>query len=87
MLRFLLSRVNAGPGWMGVVRILVMQIAVLLTLAVAVIYYIEWTSNAAVSEFMSSSELSAPDLQRFAQSGRLTLDNGSKKECARRASP
>ncbi len=87
MLRFLLSRVNAGPGWQGVVRILVMQIAVLLSLAVAVVYYIEWTSNAAVSEFMSSSELSAPDLQRFAQSGRLTLDNGSKKECTRRPSP
>jgi hypothetical protein len=86
MLRFLLSRVNAGPGWLGVVRILVMQIAVLLTLAVAVVYYIEWTSNAAVSEFTSSSELSAPELQRFAQSGRWTLGNGSKKECTRRPS-
>lgn len=86
MLRFLLKCVNAGPGWLGVVRILVMQIVVLVTLAVAVVYYIEWTSNAAVSEFMSTTELSAPELQQFAQSGRLTLNNGSRKECTRRPS-
>jgi hypothetical protein len=54
--------VSAGIDWAGLIKILVVQVGVLLALAAATIAYINWTSEAAVAEFMRTGEppLSAP---------------------------
>ncbi len=40
-------------SWPSIVRIIILEIVVLLALAGAFVYYLNWSSEAAVSEFMS----------------------------------
>jgi LPS O-antigen subunit length determinant protein (WzzB/FepE family) len=50
------SRQNAWQSaWPGIVRIIIVEVVLLLALAVALVYYLNWSSEAAVSEFMSNS--------------------------------
>ncbi len=59
-----------GIRWRGIVATVMVEVLVLLGLAFAVVGYVEWSSDAAVAEFMSaikssdpnhSSEFSTPD--------------------------
>jgi hypothetical protein len=56
-----------GIDWPGVVGILAIQLAVLLALSCAVIFYLDWSSNAALAEFMVTTKSSASGLNNPGQ--------------------
>jgi hypothetical protein len=50
---------NSGPDfwlsfWPSIVRIIILEIVLLLALAGALVFYLNWSSEAAVSEFMAT---------------------------------
>ena len=47
--------------WQGIVATAVIELLVLLALAFAVVRYVEWSSDAAVAEFMSAIKSSDPN--------------------------
>jgi hypothetical protein len=49
------SRENFWQGsWPSIVRMIVLEILLLLALAGALVYYLNWSSEAAMSEFMAT---------------------------------
>lgn len=64
------SRRNPGQDfwpsfWPSIVRIIVLEIALLLALAGALVFYLNWSSEAAVSEFMATSHSSAQAIKVY----------------------
>jgi hypothetical protein len=55
------SRNNYGSYWSGTAGILAIQLAVLFVLSVAAIVYVNWSSDAALAEFMASGKPSAEE--------------------------
>jgi hypothetical protein len=51
-----------GIRWRGIAATVVVELLVLLALGAAVVRYVEWSSDAALAEFMSATKLSASDL-------------------------
>ena len=51
---------NSQFGWRGIGATTVVELLILFILAFAVVGYVEWSSDAAVTEFMRATELSAP---------------------------
>jgi hypothetical protein len=51
-----------GNYWSGILGILSIQLTVLFALAVAAIVYVNWSSNAALAEFMNRGKPSASEL-------------------------
>ncbi|MGA2054212.1 MAG: hypothetical protein ABSG88_02790 [Bradyrhizobium sp.] len=55
------SRQNFYQGsWPSLVRMIVLEILLLLALAVGLVYYLNWSSDVAMSEFMATGQ---PSLQ------------------------
>jgi flagellar basal body-associated protein FliL len=57
---------NQNPGsrgidWLGITRILILQLVVLLAVAGAFIRYLNWSSNAAWAEFSPASKPAASE--------------------------
>jgi len=52
---------NSQFGWRGIGTTVVVELLILLALAFAVVGYVEWSSDAAVAEFMSATKSSASD--------------------------
>ena len=52
---------NSQIDWRGIGTIVVVELLTVLALAFAIVSYVEWSSNAAVAEFMSATEASASD--------------------------
>jgi hypothetical protein len=52
---------NSQIHWRGIGSTVAVMPLTLLVLAFAVVSYVEWSSNAAVAEFMSATEASASD--------------------------
>jgi hypothetical protein len=52
---------NSQIRWRGIGTTVVVELLVLLALAFAVVGYVEWSSNAALAEFMSATNPSASD--------------------------
>ena len=50
-----------GARWRGIATTVVVELLVLLALAYGVVRYVEWSSDAALAEFMSATEPSASD--------------------------
>jgi Tfp pilus assembly protein PilO len=51
------SRQNSYQGsWPSIVRMIVLEIVLLLALAAALVYYLNWSSEAAMSEFMATGQ-------------------------------
>ena len=71
--------------WLGIVRILLVQVMVLLALAGAVVRYVNWSSEAAWQEFISANKppLSGPNHQPQSQAPVQTVKG--KAVCARKA--
>jgi hypothetical protein len=59
------TRNRPGVDWLGIVRIVLMQILVLLALSAGVVRYVNWSSDAARAEFTAGgkSTLSGPTQQ------------------------
>jgi hypothetical protein len=52
---------NSQIQWRGIGTTVAVVLLTLLALAFAVVRYVEWSSNAAVAEFMSAAESSVSD--------------------------
>jgi hypothetical protein len=52
---------NSQIHWRGIGTTVAVVLLTLLVLGFAVVSYVEWSSNAAVAEFMSATEASASD--------------------------
>ena len=76
------SALTAGLDWAGLFKILAVQVAVLAALAAAAIYYVNWTSDAAVVEFMSAGEPSQPNVPLFSKPRQVA--SSSKQQCDKR---
>jgi hypothetical protein len=76
------STVTAGMNWAALARLLAVQVAVLLVLAAAAITCIDWSSDAAVAEFMRAGQPSPPDPPQFSQPRQLA--SSSPRQCDRR---
>ena len=50
-----------GIRWRGIVTTVMVEVLVLLGLAFAVVRYVEWSSDAALAEFMSATKSSDPN--------------------------
>ena len=51
---------HPGIDWPAVARTFLVQVAVLIGLAVALVSYIEWSSDAAFEEFVATSKATPP---------------------------
>ena len=55
------SRANNGSYWSGIAGMLAVQLAILFALSVAAIVYVNWSSDAALAEFIASGKPSATE--------------------------
>ncbi len=81
---------NSGPAtsdsaWLGIVKIALAQMVVLIALAGAFVFYVNWSSQAALADFPDATELSRPAPQRHAQSGIPVRAAEGPKACFLRA--
>jgi hypothetical protein len=77
------SRNNNGSYWSGAAGILAIQLAVLFILSVAAIVYVNWSSDAALAEFMAAGKPSATEPSNLPQPGPLQQVK-SRSACPRR---
>ena len=53
---------RTGRGsWPGIIRILLIQVMMLAAVAVAAVYYVDWSSNTALAEFSDAFKASLSD--------------------------
>jgi cell division septal protein FtsQ len=76
---------NDGNYWSGILGILSIQLAVLFALSVAAIVYLNWSSKAAVSEFMATGNPSVSEPSHPPQSSVPLQQVKSRTACPRRA--
>ena len=62
------SNLNRENLRLGIARTVVIQALVLLALAVAVVWYVNWSSEAAVSEFMNADKPPVSSLNHHSMS-------------------
>ena len=79
------SQDNNRNYWSETAGILAIQLAVLFALAVAAIVYLDWSSNAAMAEFMAIGKPSASDLSRLPQRSTPLQQVKGRNACPRRA--
>jgi hypothetical protein len=58
---------HSGIHRLAIVRIAVAQLAVMLALAAAVVFYLDWSSKVAQAEFMAATRAPASDPNRLPQ--------------------
>jgi hypothetical protein len=78
------SRNNKGSYWSGIAGILAIQLAVLFAVAIAALVYLDWSSEAAVAEFMAIAKPSASDLSHLPQPPIPVLQAKSRMVCPRK---
>jgi hypothetical protein len=74
---------NNDSYWSGILGILTIQLAVLFAVFVAAIVYLNWSSNAALAEFIGAGRSSASD--NLQQSPPPVQHAKRRTACARRA--
>jgi hypothetical protein len=72
-----------GNYWSGILGILSIQLTVVFVLAVAAIVYLDWSSNAALAEFMAMGKPSASEFGNLPQPAPLQQAK-SRTACPRR---
>jgi hypothetical protein len=78
------ARENRGNDWPGIIGILAIQLAVLLAVAGAVIFYLDWSSNSALAEFMAATKSPASGSNHSWQPPTATQPVKGKTSCTRR---
>jgi cell division septal protein FtsQ len=76
---------NNGNYWSGILGILSIQLAVLFALAVAAIIYLNWSSQAAVREFMATGNPSVSEPSHLPQSSVPLQQVKNRAACPKRA--
>jgi hypothetical protein len=71
--------------WSGIAGILAVHLAVLFAVSVAALAYLNWSSNAALAEFMAKDKPSVSEPDRLPQSSVPLQQVKSKTVCAKRA--
>ena len=79
------SKLSRYIDWLMIVRIMLVQVLVLVTLAGAVAWYVNWSSEAAWQEFIGAdkSPVSSPNHQPQSQAPLQTVKG--KAPCGRKA--
>jgi flagellar basal body-associated protein FliL len=79
------SKLSRYIDWLMIVRIMLVQVLVLVTLAGAVAWYVNWSSEAAWQEFLSANNppVSSPDHQPQSQAPVQAVK--AKAACAKKA--
>jgi hypothetical protein len=75
---------NRGIDWPAIIGILAIQLAVLLAVAGAVIFYLDWSSDAALAEFMTATKSSASAPNHPPQPPTAIQPVKGKTSCSRR---
>ena len=78
------SRDNNGTYWSGIAGILAIHLAVLFAVAVAALAYLNWSSNAALAEFIAKDQPSASEPGHPLQSSVPFQQVKNKSACAKR---
>ena len=78
-------KMNRTIDRLGIVRILLVQVMVLLALAGAVVRYVNWSSEVAWKEFISSSRPALAGSNRQSQPQAPVQTVKSKAVCAKKA--
>lgn len=73
--------------WRGMGTAVVVGLFTLLALAFAVVSYVEWSSNAAVAEFMTAIESSASDPNHSSDSSVRIQPHNGRTSCPRGKRP
>jgi hypothetical protein len=76
---------NNSDYWSGIGGILSIQLAVLFALAVAAIVYLNWSSKAALTEFMATGKPSVSEPSRLLQSSGPLQQVKSQTACPPKA--
>lgn len=77
-------KMNQNIFWLGIIRTLLVQMLVLLALAGAYIWYVEWSSEAALKEFISAETPSLSGPNHAPQSTAPMQTVKGKAACARK---
>jgi len=79
------SKLSRYIDWLMIVRIMLVQVLVLVTLAGAVAWYVNWSSEAAWQEFLSANKppVSGPNHQPQSQAPVQAVK--AKAACAKKA--
>jgi hypothetical protein len=75
------SRNTTGSYWSGIAGILAIHLAVLFVVSVAALAYLNWSSNAALAEFMAKDKPSATEPGHLAQSAVPVQQVKNKTPC------
>jgi hypothetical protein len=79
------NRNNNSDYWSGIPGILSVQLAVLFAVAVAAIVYFNWSSKAALAEFIAAGKPSVSEPSRLPQSSAPLQQVKNRAACPRRA--
>ena len=74
---------SRGIHWRGIIATLLVQVLVLVILSVAAVYYVNWSSEAALAEFVGALKPSVSDHSR--QFSNPIQPVKGRTPCARRA--
>jgi flagellar basal body-associated protein FliL len=75
------SPTNRGSYWPGIVKTALAQVMVLLALAGAFIFYVNWSSEAARADFMAASKPSVTEPKSHPQSSVPVRTANGPKAC------
>jgi hypothetical protein len=75
------SRNTNGTYWSGIAGILAIHLAVLFAVAVAALAYLNWSSNAAMAEFMAAGKPAASEPSHLPQSSVPVQQVKNKTAC------
>lgn len=76
---------SSGNYWSGIAGILAIHLAVLFAVSVAALAYLNWSSNAALAEFMANDKPSVSEPDRLPQLSIPLQQVKSKSACTKRA--
>ena len=78
---------NSQFGWRGIGSTVVVELLILLALAFAVVGYVEWSSDAAVTQFMGATKSSASDPNHSSESPIQSLNGRTGCALGKRSLP
>ena len=74
---------NRSSRWLGIVRTAMVQVMVLLALSVAVVYYLDWSSDKAWEDFLAAGKSEGLMLKSQLQSVMPVHRVSGKAPCAK----
>jgi hypothetical protein len=75
------SRNSSGTYWSGIAGILAIHLAVLFAVSVAALAYLNWSSNAALAEFMAAGKPAATEPSQLPESSVPVQQVKNKTPC------